>query len=139
MKNVTLLICGSGQRGTTHGLNATRYAENAQVVGVAEPRDYQRNEAASTHGIPEANVYADWREMAARDRFADAVVIATQDRMHVEPVEAFAAKGYHILLEKPIAPSEDECLRVTDAVTKAGVIFGVLKAHLAGPAAPRER
>lgn len=50
--------------------------------------------------------------MAARERFADAVVIATQDRMHVEPVEAFAAKGYHILLEKPIAPTEEECRRV---------------------------
>ena len=63
--------------------------------------------------------------MAARDRFADAVVIATQDRMHVEPVEAFPAKGYHILLEKPIAPSEDDCERVATAVKEAGVIFGV--------------
>jgi predicted dehydrogenase len=125
MKEVTLLICGAGDRGTSHGLNARDSAENARVVGVAEPREFHRNRAASTHGIPEANVFTDWREMAARDRFADAVVITTQDRMHVEPLKAFAAKGYHILLEKPIAPSEAECEEVITAVKDAGVVFGV--------------
>lgn len=125
MKDITLLICGSGDRGTGHGLNAVKYAEHARVVGVAEPRQHHREESATTHSIPTDNVFTDWREMAERERFADAVVISTQDNMHVEPVEAFAAKGYHILLEKPVAPSEDECIRVTDAVKKAGVIFGV--------------
>lgn len=125
MKSVTLIICGAGDRGRNHGQNAAKYAEDAKVVGVAEPREFYRTEAASTHGIPDENVFADWREMAARDRFADAVVVSTRDHMHVGPVEAFAAKGYHILLEKPIAPTEPECERITAAVKKAGVVFGV--------------
>lgn len=125
MSKVTLIICGAGDRGTDHGLNAKTYAENAEVVGVAEPREFFRRRAATTHAIPEENVFSDWREMAARDRFADAVVIATHDKMHLAPVEAFAAKGYHILLEKPIAPTEEESRRLTEAVKKAGVIFGV--------------
>lgn len=44
-------------------------------------------------------------------RFADAVLICTQDRMHAEPAEAFAGLGYHILLEKPMAPDEAACRR----------------------------
>jgi predicted dehydrogenase len=37
------------------------------------------------------------------------VIIATQDTMHREPAEAFAARGYHMLLEKPMAPDEESC------------------------------
>ena len=58
-------------------------------------------------------------------RFADAVLICTQDRMHVELAEAFAAAGYHILLEKPMAPDEAGCRRIAAAVEKAGVMLAV--------------
>lgn len=125
MDKVKIIICGAGDRGRSHGENAVKYAKNAEVVGVAEPRAHHRSEVAATHNIPAENVFTDWREMAASERFADAVVIATQDNMHVEPVEEFAAKGYHILLEKPIAPTEQECERVAQAVKKSGIIFGV--------------
>ncbi len=125
MKDVTLLLCGAGDRGRNHGQNAANHAENARVVGVAEPREFYRAETAEAHQIPAENVFTDWRAMAARDRFADAVVISTLDHMHVEPAEAFAQKGYHILLEKPIAPTEAECERIIAAVKKAGVLFGV--------------
>ena len=33
----------------------------------------------------------------------------TQDRMHREPAVALAEKGYHLLLEKPMSVSEEEC------------------------------
>jgi predicted dehydrogenase len=45
--------------------------------------------------------------------------------MHVEPAEAFAALGYHILLEKPLAPDEAGCRRIVAAVEKAGIMFAV--------------
>ena len=125
METVTLLICGAGDRGRKHGLNASKFAQNALVVGVAEPIERRRNTCAARHGICAENIFTSWRDMAERERFADAVVISTQDNMHVEPVEAFAAKGYHILLEKPMAPTEEECIRVVDAVKKADIIFGV--------------
>ena len=45
--------------------------------------------------------------------------------MHVEPAEAFAAKGYHLLLEKPMAPDEEGCRRIHQAVKAAGVMLAV--------------
>jgi predicted dehydrogenase len=125
MSKVKIIICGAGSRGSGHANNAIEHAENGEIVGVAEPREFHRNALAKKHNIPDENVFKNWDEMAAKERFADAVVISTQDNMHVEPTEAFAEKGYHILLEKPIAPTEEECERVTNAVKKAGVIFGV--------------
>jgi predicted dehydrogenase len=125
VKKISFITCGAGSRGNMHAGSAVKFAENTEIVGVAEPRDYYRKRHASVHNIPSKDVFTDWHPMAERERFADAVIIATQDNMHVEPAKAFAAKGYHILLEKPVAPTWDECVEVGDAVKKAGVILGV--------------
>jgi predicted dehydrogenase len=45
--------------------------------------------------------------------------------MHAELVEVFAAQGYDILCEKPLATSVEQCLRIEAAVKKAGIIFGL--------------
>jgi len=125
MRKISFITCGAGSRGNAHADGAVKFAKNTDIVGVAEPREYYRNRHISKHNIPPQNVFTDWRAMAERERFADAVIISTQDNLHVEPAKAFAAKGYHILLEKPVAPTWDECVEVGDAIKKAGVILGV--------------
>jgi len=80
---------------------------------------------AKAHSIPKANVFTDWREAAGRERFADAALICTQDAMHAEPAVALAQRGYHVLLEKPMAPNEADCRRIVAAAKAAGVIFAV--------------
>jgi len=92
-------------------------------VAVAEPRDIRRERIAAAHRVPPTHRYTDWRQLASQGRIADAVVIATQDAMHAEPAVVFAELGYHILLEKPIAPNLDDCTRIVSAVQKAGVLF----------------
>ena len=61
------------------------------------------------------NVFADWRQVAERPRFADAVIVATPDALHAEPAIALANLGYHILLEKPMAPNAADCRRIVAA------------------------
>ena len=68
---------------------------------------------------------ADWREVVARPRFADAVIIATPDALHAEPAIAFADLGYHILLEKPMAPNAADCRRIAAAAQANGAMFAV--------------
>jgi predicted dehydrogenase len=80
---------------------------------------------AETYDLPDENVVQDWRELAARPRFADAVIISTQDAMHVEPAVAFAKRGYAILLEKPIAPDFAGVQAIIQAVKDNGNLFGV--------------
>lgn len=124
MKQVSLLIIGAGSRGNVYADIAAGMPEQAKVVGVAEPRESFRDFFLAKHPVEPQNVFTDWRQAAERPRFADAVVIATQDAMHVEPAIAFAEKGYHILLEKPMAPNEADCRRIVSAV-KDRVIFAV--------------
>ena len=125
MAPVSMVVIGAGQRGTGYARWARRHRDRAVVVGVAEPHEVRRARLAAEHGIAAANVAADWRQLAGRGRLADAVLICTQDRMHAGPAEAFAALGYHILLEKPMAPDEAACRRIVAAVEEAGVMLAV--------------
>ncbi len=125
MKPVTLIVVGAGSRGTGYVKYAEQYPDKLKIVGVAEPRDWYRDNMAATHDIPVENIFTDWRELVAREKFADGVIIATQDAMHAEPAVAFANKGYNILLEKPMAPDEESCRRITRAVIENKIIFAV--------------
>jgi len=125
MAPVSLVVIGAGQRGAGYAQWARRHPDRASVVGVAEPREVRRARFAAEHGVAAQNAAADWRDLADCGRLADAVLICTQDRMHAGPAEAFAALGYHILLEKPMAPDEAACRRIVAAVEKAGVMLAV--------------
>jgi predicted dehydrogenase len=120
-----MVVVGAGDRGTMYAGFARKFPRRLRVVGVAEPREFHRNRLAKTHRIPAENVFADWRELADRPRLADAAVIATQDAMHAAPAIALAAKGYHILLEKPMAPNAEDCRRIVRAALEAGILFAV--------------
>lgn len=79
-------------------------------------------------------VFNDWKELHTASaetiktvgkRLADAVLVSVLDHMHMEIVLAFAEQGYHILCEKPMATSLDDCVKMEEAVKKAGIIFGM--------------
>ncbi|HNS01816.1 MAG TPA: Gfo/Idh/MocA family oxidoreductase [Anaerolineae bacterium] len=125
MPPISLLIIGAGNRGAGYATAAQLQPERVRIAGVAEPRAYHRQALAQTYNLPKQHVFADWREAASRPRFADAVVIATPDALHVEPAIAFARLGYAMLLEKPMAPNEADCRRIVDAVEQSGIIFAV--------------
>jgi predicted dehydrogenase len=125
MAPVSVVVVGAGARGTGYARWARRHPDRASVVAVAEPREVRRARFAAEHGIAAGNAVADWRQLAGRGRLADAVLICTQDLMHEEPAEAFAELGYHVLLEKPMAPDEAACRRIVAVVERAGVMLAV--------------
>lgn len=125
MHNPKILIIGAGGRGSGYATYFREFPDRGQVIGVAEPRDAYRERLVNAHHIPADNVFTDWQDAAARPRFADAVIIATQDRMHTAPAIAFAKLGYHVLLEKPMAPAPEECRAIVDTAKAAGILFGV--------------
>ena len=125
MPPIKILSIAAGSRGSGYATYAEKHPERVQIVGVAEPRDFYRQQMVGNYDIPMANTFTDWREAVKREKFADAVIIATQDAMHTEPAIAFAEKGYHILLEKPMAPTEAECIRIAEAAKRNNVILAV--------------
>jgi predicted dehydrogenase len=118
---VTAAVIGAGQRGRfAYGGQALAFPERLRVVAVAEPDPERRSAMARDHGLGGDALFSDWRELLARPRLAAAAIIATSDTLHVEPaLEAFA-RGYHVLLEKPIAPEPQDCARVVAAAERSG-------------------
>ena len=122
---VTLAVLGVGARGSMFSSFAERFPDRARVVAVADPRAGRRDALAGRLGVAAGRRFGDWRELADQGRLADAVVVATPDREHAAASVRFAELGYHVLLEKPIAPTWAECVAVVDAVEQAGVILAV--------------
>jgi len=125
MKPVEIIIAGAGDRGFVYASYAKEHPDKAKIVGVAEPRDFYREKMAQEYDIPEENVFEDWKSLAKRDKFADVAIITTQDHMHRDPAIAFAKKGYHILLEKPMAVDEKGCRDITKTALDKKVLFAV--------------
>ena len=125
MDPVRLIVVGAGSRGAVYAAWAREHPEAARVVAVAEPRDELRARLVREHAGTIEHAVADWRALVELPRFADAVIIATPDALHAEPATAFAARGHHLLLEKPMAPTADDCRRIVAAVEQAGVILAV--------------
>jgi predicted dehydrogenase len=120
-----VIVLGAGSRGTGYADFIARFPDRAEVVAVAEPRDFYRNRVGDAHNLPADRRFKCWTEVVARPRFADAVLICMQDDMHEEPAIACARLGYHILLEKPMAPTAEACQRIVTEVKAAGSIFAV--------------
>ena len=125
MAPVELLIAGGGSRGATFAGWAARHPERARVVAVAEPREDRREALADAHGVEPALRFADWREAIAGGKVADAAIVATLDQEHTEPAIALAGQGYDLLIEKPLATTEAECVAIAEATERAGVVAAV--------------
>lgn len=123
-RTVTLAVAGAGLRSLGYARRAVADGQ-ARIVAVAEPRADARNRFAAEFAVPAEMTFVGWEELLAGPRVAEAIVIGTQDAMHAEPAIAAAALGYHILLEKPMATSENDCVRIADAVQRAGVLLAV--------------
>jgi predicted dehydrogenase len=124
MPDVRLAVVGAGLRGFTYARLAVRTGR-CRVVAVAEPDPDRRRRFAREFAVPDSAVFAGWTDLARADRCADAVVVATQDRMHADPAVALLGAGYHVLLEKPMAPTEAEAQRIADAAGASDLVFAV--------------
>jgi predicted dehydrogenase len=124
MAQVTLAVVGAGNRGTGYARAAVAEGR-ARVVAVAEPDPVRRAAFIAEFAVPADGVFASWEELAAAGRIADAVIISTRDRLHTEPAVAFLGLGWHVLLEKPMAPDATESRQIAAAARAAGTVFGV--------------
>lgn len=119
-----LLVLGAGGRGA-HAY-ATWCLENpqaARVTAVADPDAERRNRLGDAHAVPAEQRFADWRQALAVGGPWDAVIVATPDRDHVDPTLRALELDLHVLLEKPIAPTPEDLLRLTTAArASAGTV-----------------
>jgi len=121
MKKITAVVVGFGGRGAIYAKYAMEHPDELEIVGVADPNPVRRETAKQRHKLPDERLYTTWEDLAAQPRMADFAIIGTQDNMHHAPALALIDKGYHLLLEKPMAPTPQECKEITEAAERKGV------------------
>ena len=119
MSKLNVGIIGYGWVATAHiaAINATAHA---QVTAVYSARPLDPALLASRHG-PGIRAFDDLQAMLA-DPTIDIVSICSYPWLHAEHAQAAAKAGKHLIIEKPLALSWEDCLAVRDAVAKAGVL-----------------
>lgn len=125
MNQVSFVVVGAGGRGNAYAAYTKRYPEEGRVAAVCEPDEGRRNRLADAYDVPLDMRFADWRDILDKPQLADAVLICTQDADHKDPAVALAPKGYHILLEKPMAPNPEDCRAIYEAAVGSGIILAV--------------
>ncbi|MPZ48545.1 MAG: hypothetical protein GEU75_04395 [Dehalococcoidia bacterium] len=110
----------AGVIGLGFGANHARVLSELAGVYLAAICDTDPQRLASASQGREIATYTIYAEMLRREKL-DAVVIAVPARLHEPIAMAAIAAGCAVLIEKPLAPSLPEGLRLTEAATKANV------------------
>jgi glucose-fructose oxidoreductase len=95
--------------------HATR---NSKLVAVVSGDRTKRRETARRYGIEQAFTYEEYDDCL---RVVDAVYIALPNSMHAEYTVRAARAGVHVLCEKPMAVTVEECRQMIAACRKANV------------------
>jgi hypothetical protein len=115
---ITAVIIGAGHRSLGYASYAKEHPDELKIVAVAEPDDTRRLKASKMFDIPEKRCYRTAEELAGVPVFADVAINGTMDRHHVPTTLPLLEAGYHILLEKPLAPNEEDMGKLLFAVKK---------------------
>ncbi|GAB4138980.1 MAG: hypothetical protein Tsb009_07580 [Planctomycetaceae bacterium] len=118
MTTIGIGVIGSGFMGRTH-VDAAHRLEGSRVVAVAGGR--RAPQLASDYN---AECLDDVLAVVAHPE-VDAVVITTPHWRHAEETIAAAKAGKHVLVEKPMATSHEDCDRMIATCAENGVVLSV--------------
>jgi len=118
-KPIRYAVVGLGHIAQVAVLPAFAHARrNSRLVAVVSSDRSKRREVARHYGLDHSFAYDEFDECL---KVVDAVYIALPNSMHAEYTIRAARAGVHVLCEKPMAVTVEECRRMIAACRKGGV------------------
>ena len=118
MDKIRLGLVGCGNMMKVHAKAVNACTEALEITAVCDVIRERAEEVAEVLGNP--FVCTDYRELVDQ---VDAVLIALPHDLHYECGMFFAEHKKHIMMEKPLCNSEEECLRLIDYCDEMGVVL----------------
>jgi len=109
---------GAGMIGQLRARALAKMRREFTLVAVADLRQELARVIVGAHR--QARMYADGRALAADDD-VEAVIVSTPPALHAPLGIACLKAGKHLLCEKPLASSVEDCERLVQAAEEAGV------------------
>ena len=124
-KQISIVAIGAGNRTNKYLEYVKQHPDKAKLVGVVELNEIRKNKIAEKFNLQPSACFTDYHDFFRSSLKADAVMICTPENMHYEPCMMAIEAGYHVLLEKPIAQTPEECIAIGKAARRKNVIVTV--------------
>jgi predicted dehydrogenase len=121
MSILKIAVIGVGSISEAH-LNAYKRNPDAEIYAVCDLNEERAKQKAAAYGAHQ--IYTDYRDVLA-DPAIDAVSICTWNKTHAEISIAALDAGKHVLVEKPLAKTVEEALRIQEAVKRNDKVLQV--------------
>lgn len=113
-------VIGAGPNGSSHARGLAKM-DDVRVVGIADIVPERAGVVASEIG---ADVYVDHHELLGKAK-PDAVWVSSPNWLHPEHVVDVAEHGIHVMSEKPMGLSLEDCDRMIAAAERNGVKLNI--------------
>lgn len=110
MTKLKMGLIGCGKWGGVHAEIYTTHPYST-LKAVCDINPEKAKELASKYNVPS---YADFNRMLTNESL-DAVAVVTPDFAHTEPVVSACMAGCHVIVEKPLATTKEDCERIVTA------------------------
>ncbi len=94
-------------------------AFGAEIAAICDCDRKNLDAAGERYGIGPEKRFTDWREIAAMDD-VDVVTVAVPDQFHRELTCGLLRAGKHVLCEKPLALTREDCAAIVEAADESG-------------------
>jgi predicted dehydrogenase len=95
---------------------------DVEIVAICDRVEDRARGLMASRGIPRA--YTDWKQLLEQER-PDFVDVITPPDTHEEICAFAAARGIHVICQKPLATTYESSRKIVDGCTAAGVRFMV--------------
>lgn len=119
-KKVRYAVVGLGHFAQEAVLPAFKHAPNSELVAVVSGDPHKKARVPRQYKVPFIVGYEEYDDFLATGE-VDAVYIVLPNHLHADYTIRAAKAGVHVLCEKPLAVTVDECKRMIAACKKAGV------------------
>ena len=129
---IRLVTFGIGNRGGKYLQWVKANPAEASIVAIVDPDPLRLAAGQSLYGLSKEQCFSSPEEFFASGVSADAAIVSSPDLTHKSIALSCIERGWHLLLEKPVATSWEDCLAIAEAAEKAGVYVSaclVLRMH----------
>jgi glucose-fructose oxidoreductase len=118
--NLRIAVIGQGHFAQAAVLPAIEALDDVELSALVSGSPHKLSELGERYGVRTLCHYDDLDALLARGK-VDAVYIAVPNDLHAEMTVIAARHGVHVLCEKPMAPTEAECMQMIRACESRGV------------------
>ena len=124
---IKFAIVGCGRIAQRH---AEHISKRGQLVAVCDVIEDKAKQLATTYG---AKAYASYTEMLAKETSIDVIAVCSPNGLHAQHAIEGLKSGFHVLCEKPMGLSVNECGEMIQAAEKSNKRLFAIKQNRYNP------